>query len=247
MKTITLFILTTIFSSLFLKSDFVTEQKKFERVRTAIKEKEATVKKSLKNAGVNYDNLNILIKAYKHEQQLDVYAKNKEDKQYKKIISYKICALSGFLGPKREQGDGQVPEGFYFIDQFNPVSNFYLSLRVSYPNQADKKKSKASNLGGDIFIHGSCVTIGCMPMTDEKIKEIYLYAIQATKCGQLKIPVYIFPFKMTAENMKTYQEKYKTNKPLFKFWENLKIGYDLFETNKQELTVKVDNKGDYLF
>ncbi len=230
-----------------LKSDFVTEQKKYERVRTAYKEKESKVKKALKAANIEYDKLNILIKAYKHEQQLELFAKNKTDNSYKKLISYKICASSGKLGPKREQGDGQVPEGFYFIDQFNPVSNFYLSLRVSYPNQSDKKKSKAVNLGGDIFIHGSCVTIGCMPMTDEIIKEIYLYAIQATECGQQKIPVYIYPFKMNEENMEKFKKEYKTNKPLLKFWENLKSGYDIFEKDKKELKIKVDEKGNYLF
>jgi len=41
---------------------------------------------------------------------------------------------SGKLGPKRQQGDMQIPEGFYHISGFNPASNFYLSLRINYPN-----------------------------------------------------------------------------------------------------------------
>lgn len=79
-----------------------------------------------------------------------------------------------------------------------------MSLGLNYPNLSDRKKSKATNLGGDIFIHGDCVTIGCLPMTNELIKEIYLYAIYAKNNGQEKIPVYIFPIqndRFTHENL----------------------------------------------
>ena len=151
------------------------------------------------------------------------------------------------MGPKRKQGDNQVPEGFYHIDAFNPFSNFYLSLGLNYPNQSDRKKSKAANLGGDIFIHGDCVTIGCLPMTNDKIKEIYIYAIQARQSGQLKIPVYIFPFRQTDENMKKYKSTYQNNQELLGFWNNLKVGYDKFQKDFQELKVRVDANGNYLF
>ncbi|HET6244741.1 MAG TPA: hypothetical protein VFF35_09525 [Bacteroidia bacterium] len=140
-----------------------------------------------------------------------------------------------------------MPEGFYHIDRYNPVSNFYLSLGINYPNQADKKKSNSTNLGGDIFIHGSCVTIGCLPMTDDKIKEIYLFAIQARNNGQLRIPVYIFPFKMTDQNFNTNKTKYKNNPELLYFWANLKIGFDRFEQDKKELKFSYDNNGNYSF
>lgn len=244
--TLIAFLGTLLFSST-LQTDFLTEQKKFERVRTAIKDKQDFIEKKLKENQIAIDNLNLLFVAYKDNDLLDIYAKTKKETTYKKILSYDICSRSGQLGPKKKQGDRQVPEGFYHIDRFNPTSNFYLSLGLNYPNLADKRKSKSSNLGGDIFIHGSCVTTGCLPMTDNYIKEIYLLAVHAKNNGQSKIPVYVFPFKMTNQNMTTYRGKYKDNKDLTSFWDNLKIGYDRFIKDQKELNIKVTENGDYIY
>ncbi|MDX5346498.1 MAG: L,D-transpeptidase family protein, partial [Hymenobacteraceae bacterium] len=190
----------------------------------------------LKANNINPGELNILFVAYKAELELELYAKKNSENTYRKIQTYYVCERSGNLGPKRKQGDLQVPEGFYHIDRFNPISNFYLSLGINYPNQSDRKKGTANNLGGDIFIHGACVTVGCLPMTDDKIKEIYLYAVQAKHNGQNQIPVYIFPFRMTNQNVSLYTESYSNEEELLSFWKNLKPGYDKFETTKQELT-----------
>ena len=225
--------------------DFLNDQKRYSRVRTAIKEKDELIKNTLKNNNIKLNELNILIIAYKQEDILEIYAKNKTDKAYKKIETYNIVSKSGVLGPKRMEGDLQVPEGFYYIDRFNPASSYYLSLGINYPNDSDRKKSDKPRLGGDIFIHGSTVTIGCMPMTDDKIKEIYLYAVYAKDNGQNKIPVYIFPFKMNDSNFDYYKKQY--NKSLVDFWTNIKKGYDLFENNKKELNIKVDSNGNYIF
>lgn len=246
-KTAIISILGIVLLSFTIQTDFLTEQKKYERVRTAIKEKQGLVEKILKENQIFIDNLNLLLIAYKDNDLIDVYAKTKIEKTYRKIHSYEVCSRSGQLGPKRRQGDGQVPEGFYHIDRFNPTSNFFLSLGLNYPNLADKRKSKARNLGGDIFIHGSCVTIGCLPMTDNFIKEIYLLAVYARNNGQSKIPVYIFPFKMTDQNMTAYKTKYKDNKELISFWDNLKIGFDKFVKDSKELNIKVAENGDYTY
>lgn len=240
-------ILGALLLSFTLQRDFLAEQKKFQRVRATITEKQDTLKQKLRQHHLTLDNLTILLVAYKDNDLLDVYAKSKQETTFKKIISYDVCSRSGQLGPKRMQGDGQVPEGFYHIDRFNPTSNFYLSLGINYPNLADKRKSKASNLGGDIFIHGSCVTIGCLPMTDNSIKEIYLLAVHAKNNGQLKIPVYVFPFNMTDQNMITYKARYKDSKELLTFWDNLKMGYDKFILDSKELNIKVAEQGDYTY
>lgn len=245
---IILFSAITILSfTLAFQADFISKQKKYERVRTAFKEKQNYLAKKLKEYKITLNNLNILLVAYKDSDLLDIYAKTKQETTYKKILSYPICARSGKLGPKRKEGDGQVPEGFYNINKFNPVSNFYLSLGINYPNLSDKIKSDASNLGGDIFIHGSCVTIGCLPMTDNFIKEIYLLAAHAKNNGQTNIPVYIFPFKMTEENIVNYKSKFKDDKELILFWDNLKVGYDKFISNLKELEVKVTDDGNYMY
>ncbi|WP_304333166.1 murein L,D-transpeptidase family protein [Brachyspira innocens] len=234
-----------IISSVSFASSFLDEQKRYARVRTAIKEKDALIKQNIINNNIKLNEMNILITAYKQEDILEIYAKNKNDKTYKKIAEYKIAAKSGILGPKRMEGDLQVPEGFYYIDRFNPASSYYLSLGINYPNEADRKKSNAKKLGGDIFIHGANVTIGCMPMTDDKIKEIYLYAIYAKDNGQSKIPVYIFPFKMTDDNFNYYKKIYESS--LIDFWKNIKEGYDIFQNTKKEITIKIDNNGNYIF
>lgn len=234
-----------IISSVSFAGSFLDEQKRYARVRTAIKEKDALIKQNIINNNIKLNEMNILITAYKQEDILEIYAKNKNDKTYKKIAEYKIAAKSGILGPKRMEGDLQVPEGFYYIDRFNPASSYYLSLGINYPNEADRKKSNAKKLGGDIFIHGANVTIGCMPMTDDKIKEIYLYAIYAKDNGQSKIPVYIFPFKMTDNNFNYYKKIYESS--LIDFWKNIKEGYDIFQNTKKEITIKIDNNGNYIF
>ena len=251
MNTSTKFAITAFAGIIFLSfnypPDFLTQQKKFERVRTAINEKQIIIDKKLSENKITLNKLNILFIAYKDQDQLEVYAKNKLDSVYKKIHTYEICSRSGNLGPKRKQGDFQVPEGFYHIDRFNPSSNYYLSLGLNYPNQSDKLKSTSDNLGGDIFIHGSCVTIGCLPMTHENIKEIYLLAVHAKNNGQNEIPVYVFPFKMSEQNMTTYKTKYKSNPGLISFWENLYPGYNKFIKTHQELKTQIDKNGNYKF
>ena len=229
------------------ESNFLEKQKRYERFREAVAEKDGIIKKLLKQHQLSTENLQILFVAYKDEDILEIYAKDKNATNYKKIHSYPICAKSGQLGPKRKYGDMQVPEGFYAIDRFNAASNYYLSLGINYPNKSDKIKGGSSNLGGDIFIHGSCVTIGCLPMTNNFIKEIYLLAVYAKNNGQNAIPVYIFPFKMRDENMRTFKEKYKGNKELLKFWEQLKIGHDQFMKDHKSLRVEVKENGEYAF
>src|SRR5712691_1661125 len=86
-------------------------------------------------------------------------------------------------------GDGQVPEGFYEVSALNPWSRFLLSLKVSYPNALDRGFGRT---GGDIFIHGSCVTTGCIPIEDGPIQELYVIVADARARGA-RIEVHIFP------------------------------------------------------
>lgn len=224
--------------------NFANAQKKFPRVRAAYADKEAAVTKLLQDKNVEAKDFNLMFLAYKAEKVLELHVKRKTDKQYKLLKSYEICASSGDLGPKRVQGDGQVPEGFYHVDRFNPTSLFHLSLGINYPNASDKLMSKGKATGGDIFIHGQCVTIGCLPMTDDKIKEIYVLAVEAKNAGQNKLPVYIFPFRMNKENLAKHQLKFPQHQA---FWNNLKMGYDVFTEKKEALNFSVDARGNYVF
>lgn len=225
--------------------DFKADQLRFQRVRQAYKENEAKVKANLTAQKLSFEAFDLLLRAYKEEGELQVFGKAKTGSDYTLLHTFDFCMLSGELGPKRKQGDYQVPEGFYHIDRFNPASNFYLSLGINYPNASDRILGHKANLGGDIFIHGSCVSIGCIPITDKGIKELYIYAVQARSGGQKKIPVLIFPNKMGEAAMAHLLKG--ASQAQADFWTNLKAGHDLFETKHKLPRFKVNEKGHYVF
>ena len=199
---------------------FLTTQMHYPRVRVAQQNQGKTVDNLLKAKNINKSTLQIKISAFKAEGVLEIWAKSDFQSTYILLQEFNICAKSGSLGPKLKQGDGQVPEGIYYIDRFNPNSTYHLSLGISYPNSADEIRSKGLNPGGDIFIHGKCVTIGCLPMTDGIIEQIYLLAIYSKDSGQKQIPVSIFPFKMTEENLRL-AENTGLGKMWISFWRDL--------------------------
>ena len=223
---------------------FLTAQLKSSRVKKAWTNKSSSIKKLLSDKKISTDKLNIFIRSFKNEDKLEVWGKNKSDDKFVLLKTYEVCAKSGLLGPKMKQGDGQVPEGVYNINRFNPTSTYYLSLGLNYPNAADKKRSKAKDLGGDIFIHGKCVTIGCLPLTDEWIEEVYLFAVCAKSAGQKEIAVHIFPFHMTEKNLRMAIHTNLGKSQQF-FWENLKTVYSYFEENQKVGVWKVDILGKY--
>ncbi|WP_231427127.1 murein L,D-transpeptidase family protein [Pedobacter sp. Leaf250] len=224
------------------QNNFKATQMKFERVEKAYAEKWETLQKFIKAAGYGND-FSMLINAYKAEGKLEIWLKSKTAKNYSLFRTYDFCAHSGTLGPKVIEGDGQTPEGFYYINVFNPMSNFHLSLGVNYPNTVDLARTgKNRKTGGDIYIHGNCVTVGCIPLTDEKIKEVYVLGVEARNSGQDKIPINIYPFKMTDGNMKRYVTQFPAQ---LSFWKTLQPGYLAFEKNKKLAEIK-EVKGNYL-
>jgi murein L,D-transpeptidase YafK len=132
-----------------------------------------------KSAGLAKPPQEIYLRALKKERELEVWGGPK-GAPLKLIKTYPFCAASGELGPKRRQGDLQVPEGFYEVSSFNPWSDWHLSMKVSYPNASDKVLSDHDNPGGLIYLHGGCASIGCIAITDPAIEEVYLLAADAT-------------------------------------------------------------------
>lgn len=229
----------------YTSNSFKSDQLKFSRVKTAYSEKWSTVKGKLIKAGIDTSRFELFIRAFKREAELEVWARSKNI-PYKLVETYTICSSSGELGPKRRQGDGQVPEGFYQVSVFNPTSSYHLSLGINYPNKSDKIIVGNANPGGDIMIHGNCVTIGCIPLTDAKIKEVYIMAVEARGNGQQNIPVHIFPSRFTEEKFTWLKAKAGDGKMLA-FWTNLREGYTFFENNRSLPSISVDGKGKYIF
>ena len=242
---------------------FKEDQLRFKRVRIAVQDKEEVLKALFAQKALPYPPCEIFLRAFKQEKILELWVRSALDKPFVLLKTYDICSLSGGLGPKRRQGDLQVPEGFYMIDEFNPASAFYLSMSINYPNASDKILGDPVSPGGEIYIHGSCVTIGCLPLTDDKIKEVYLLALEAKSGGQEKIPVHIFPARVSQDNLRALKDKLERGdssiRPAFKdpqgqvedlmaFWQNLKEGYDLFELNKIVPPYSIDQaSGKYIF
>ncbi len=142
-------------------------------------------------AGVAWPPRELLLRAYKAEMELEVWAAAAEG-PLTHVTTYRVCAASGGPGPKRREGDFQVPEGFYTLDLFNPWSDYHLSMRVSYPNASDKVRSDPKRPGGAIMIHGSCASIGCLAMTDERIEELWVMAT-AMRTHKRTTHVHSFP------------------------------------------------------
>jgi len=182
---------------------------------------------------IERNNHQLYLRAFKAEKKLELWAKNKSDNSFELLKTYSICSSSGGPGPKRRQGDFQVPEGYYHINIFNPHSNFYLSLGINYPNKSDRILSDKNTPGGDIYIHGSCVTIGCIPITDPEIKELYILCVEAKNNGQLRIPVTIFPAHMNSRVYERLAEEYQGNPDIINLWTDLEAGYDIFNKTKQ--------------
>lgn len=177
-------------------SKFWREQLRFPRVRAAHAAAGPAVASLLRAHAIELKRLEMLLRVIKTHREIEVWARNQGEGPFRLLHRYELAATSGHLGPKRRAGDYQVPEGFYEIDRFNPKSNFHLSLGLNYPNAADRALGEAEP-GGDIFIHGGAVTVGCLPITDAGIEELYLLAVAARAAGQAVIPVHIFPFPLT--------------------------------------------------
>ena len=180
----------------------------------------------------------VFIRIFKQEKELEVWIKNGD--KFELFKTFKVCYFSGGLGTKTRQGDRKSPEGFYFVKpgQLNPWSNFHLSFNIGYPNRYDREQGYT---GGAIMVHGSCVSIGCYAMTDNRIEEIWTIIVKAFENEQDFFRIHIFPFRFK-ENFDTRYQ----NSPWYSFWQNLKEGYDYFETNGFPPNVTVSN-GRYTF
>jgi len=229
------------------RQSFRDFQWKFPRVRTASLEKDEVLRQRFKEKGIVYPPHAILLRAFKKEAVLELWTTDAEDKPFVLVHEYSICTSSGVLGPKRRFGDEQVPEGFYELDWFNPQSNFYLSLHISYPNAADRILGSHQNPGGDIFLHGDCASIGCIPITDDSIKEVYWLAVLVHSQGQQHLPIHIFPARLTKEGFAALAASHPNAAGPVAFWSNLKQGHDLFEKTHRLARIKTRADGTYLF
>jgi murein L,D-transpeptidase YafK len=176
----------------------------------------------------------LMIRIFKAESQLEVWLQKND--RFELFATYPICYWSGRLGPKMHEGDRQAPEGLYSVGlgQIYHKGRWPRSLDIGFPNTFDKAYARTGSL---ILVHGGCKSTGCYAMTNPVMDEIYGLSEQALRQGQDAIPVHIFPFRMTEENMAA-----QAGNPWTPFWLNLKQAYDLFESTRVPPKVSVCNK-----
>lgn len=180
----------------------------------------------------------ILFRIFKAESELEIW--KEKGGIFVHFATYPICHWSGSLGPKIAEGDRQAPEGFYTVNrmQTRHVGRWPRSIDVGFPNIFDHSLART---GSDILIHGGCSSVGCFAMTNPVMDEIHQLATEAVEAGQTEIPVHIFPFRMTDENLASYERS-----PWMPFWKNLKQGNDAFERTRRPPAVSICD-GRYLF
>lgn len=162
----------------------------------------------------------VMIRIFKQESELEIWMQR--GATYTRFATYPICYFSGGLGPKQREGDRQTPEGFYTITELHDGGRWPRSLDVNFPNALDVSLGRS---GYAILIHGGCNSIGCFAMTNAVNAEIYDLVAAAFAAGSTGVPVQIFPFRMTEENLVTYAAGSKW----LEYWSRLKQGYDSFE------------------
>ena len=112
------------------------------------------------------------------------------------VRSYHVALGLSPVGQKERSGDFRTPEGSYHLDVRNPRSDYFLSIKVSYPNQTDLKHARARHwdTGGSIMIHGlpnrlknspwyyqhNDWTDGCIAVSDADMVEIWLLTRDGT-------------------------------------------------------------------
>ncbi|MCM5681779.1 L,D-transpeptidase family protein [Schlegelella sp. S2-27] len=134
--------------------------------------------------GLAYPPYEVAYLAFKDTRRLEVYARGARGEPWRFVKAYPVLAASGKPGPKLKEGDLQVPEGVYRAEYLNPNSRFHLSIRLNYPNEFDRRMARndgRTRLGGDIMIHGSSVSIGCLAMGDEAAEDLFILSARVSK------------------------------------------------------------------
>ncbi|MEM8687944.1 MAG: murein L,D-transpeptidase family protein [Pseudomonadota bacterium] len=176
----------------------------------------------------------VFIRIFKEDSVLEVWMKR--EGTWVHFRDFDICYWSGALGPKLKEGDRQSPEGFYEVSlsSLNPKSRYHLSFNLGFPNRFDRAHGRT---GSYLMVHGDCVSIGCYAMTNQGISMIYPLVEAALNHGQTMVPVHIFPFRMSDENLARHQ-----GSKWLPFWTDLKPAYTAFNRTRQVPVIEVENK-----
>lgn len=204
-----------------------------------------------RDAGLSYPPKRALLRVFKHERVFEMWAADAADTPMTRIESVPICAASGELGPKRRQGDEQVPEGVYAIHRYNAWSGFHMSLRVNYPNRSDRARGFRPSLGGAIMVHGGCASIGCVAIENEAIERVFVATLDASRAGKQQPAIHMLPTRFDAEAWTRLDARADAaGEPeatqLRTLWRELEAVDAAFAASKTIPTVAIDDHGAYV-
>ncbi|HBS87241.1 MAG: hypothetical protein A2W91_03405 [Bacteroidetes bacterium GWF2_38_335] len=235
----------------------------------------SSMKKWCEDKGVAYPPQYVMYRVFKYDEEIEVWAGKSNTDSLTLIQTFRICAMDKFPGPKNTEGDGKTPEGFYScsnlygssygfmwiklntgdVDEYGEVgggSSF--KLFVNYPNNVDRNRITRNfpgrKTGGDICIHGNCVSAGCISFKNRVFLAVYGFQRKHNSAKYGNIQIHIFPYRFDKHNAETffeYSDYMALDKEvLIKFWDNLKEGFDKF--NETHKPLKVTQSGEkYLF
>lgn len=184
----------------------------------------------------------VFIRVFKEENELELWMKPQGEPDYTLFKVYRIKDWAGAPGPKLREGDGQTPEGFYYISasRMIPDSKHFLAMDLGFPNDYDTYHGRT---GKDMLVHGSGRHAGSFALGAANMSEIYTLAQAAMDDGQPFFRVNVFPFRMTDKRMEL---EWRRQPRWISFWQNLKEGYDFFENVNYPPDVAVQ-AGKYAF
>ncbi len=204
------------------------------RSEKAFEMKTPELQRDLQARGLTLGNP-VFLRITKAPAELTAYVRDAEGR-FQAFRTWPVCSVSGTLGPKMREGDGQAPEGFYKVApaQMNPASSYHLAFNLGYPNAFDRANGRT---GSFLMVHGSCVSIGCFAMTDPVIEEIWTLMQAAFEGGQKAVDVHVYPFAMTEENLAA-----QWGNAHLPFWTSLAPAWTQFEQTARVPRVKVSGK-----
>ncbi|MFA5624658.1 MAG: hypothetical protein WC966_06355 [Bradymonadales bacterium] len=171
-----------------------------------------------KKANVPYPPKAVMLRVYKEEAQLDLWA-GEDGKTLKKLASYSVCAMDFVPGPKLREGDKRTPEGRYIMHKYYASKQWFMWIRLhplwvyfpgsvgrgsafrlctDYPNKDDKARSQSigiQNAGSAICIHGNCTSTGCPSLNNLDFVDVYYFVMQHDEKRYGKPTVVIMPFR----------------------------------------------------
>jgi|AntAceMinimDraft_17_1070374.scaffolds.fasta_scaffold04841_2 murein L,D-transpeptidase YafK len=215
----------------------------------------------------------VLFRVFKLEKELEIWAGNNSKEPLELIKILNICAIDNEPGPKLQEGDGKTPEGFYeyrflYASNFNfmwikldtdKIDDFgktgygsCFKMYLNYPKSIDRKRTNTYvgkvSPGGEICMHGNCITAGCISFKNRTFLYVYAFAIKHNQKLYGLPQIHIFPFRFTDSLKNMYCDScchIKCNK-LLEFWNNLERGYKLFDSIRKPLKI-TESEDLYMF